>query len=267
MFSVDLCFCIDAVCSCSSSYIQNPALRPVRYVQEWPHKAHLGSRQFVPPLPSHTTNCPGSTSKIQPKVTVSLRIQRICLDIVSVNPVGIVGAQDGPDIEGRGQGGSEAGAGARGAVAGVVVLLEGDVVGVGLTGAPLLPAGRVDDVAEAAALEGDTGVVLPGAAEVDGALTRVGRAGLDGRVGDDVVRDVVFRVTAVGRDGTRPNRGDGRASDPDTGGLAEDEVDGTLDVAVGVDLVTSLGEQGVLVTVPEWRGKERGISLLNLDDW
>jgi hypothetical protein len=169
-----------------------------------------------------------------------------------IHPLCIITAQDRGDTQGTAQLGRELSPGAAGAGAGIAVLGQRDILRVGGAGAPDLPPGGVDDVAEAAPLECHPGVLSPGPAQVDGPGRRGGgAAGLDGAVGDDVVRGVGGRGPAAGGDGSCADGDDLGLGDPRAGVLPEDEVYGALDVAVGVNLVASLGEERVLISVPD----------------
>lgn len=171
------------------------------------------------------------------------------LDVISIHPVGVVRAENRVDGQSRGHGGSKAGPCTRSTITTVVVFLKGDVVGIGFAGRPLLPAGGSNDIGESATLERHPSVGFPWTTEVDNALTGVGGASLDRATIKDVVRDIVLGVTTVGGDGTRPNGGDGASNDPNTGVLTKNEVNCTFNITVGVDLVTRLGEECVLVSV------------------
>lgn len=134
--------------------------------------------------------------------------------------------------------------------AGVVPLLKGDVVRLGLRLGPLGPARLVDVAAHLAALERDAGEVPPWAAEKDAAVLDLeALGGGDHAVGDDVPARVVLVDAPAGGDPAVAVAGDGRVCDPGARVLAKDEVGHALDVAVGVELVADLGEQGVLGAV------------------
>lgn len=113
-----------------------------------------------------------------------------------------------------------------------------------------MPASSVDHVAHATALEYRSGVGAPRAPEVVRASSdRVPGGGGDSALVDDVVAGVVGRATR-GRDGTIGSREDTDVDliEPSLGCLTEDEVNGTLDVRLRVQLCTSLGEYCVLVS-------------------
>jgi hypothetical protein len=171
-------------------------------------------------------------------------------EVRGVSPVGVVRAEDGGDLVGAGGGGGERGKVSWVSVTRVVVDLKGDIASVRSGSGPDLVTGRADDVAEVRVLEADTGVLGPWATKVDG-------TGADGRArssGDVGVVDDIELLTGGGRtssgDGTTTSR-DGNVTvvDPDVAVLAKDEVDGSLDVGLGVELVTGLSEKSVLVSV------------------
>lgn len=178
-------------------------------------------------------------------------------DVSRVNPRSIVTAQDRSNAQGTAQLGRKASPRATGPSASVAILCQGDIRRPGVAAAPDLPPGRVDDAAETTTLEGHPGVRAPRPAEVDGA--RGGRrpardgagAPLDRAVRDDVVGRVGGGGPAAGGDCAGADGDDRGLGDPRAGVLPEDEVHGALDVAVGVDLVAGLGEERVLISVPE----------------
>jgi len=167
-----------------------------------------------------------------------------------VNPLSIITAQDRSDSQGTAQLRREASPRALGPGTGIAILGQGDILRPGVAGAPDLPASRVDDVAQVAPLERHPGVLGPRPAQVDGPGGRRWRARLDRAVCDDIVGRVGGRRPAAGGDCSGADGDDLGVGDPGASMLSEDEVYGALDIAVGVDLVASLGEERVLVSVP-----------------
>lgn len=168
-----------------------------------------------------------------------------------INPVPVVGPEDELDRQRRvPHGGVADPVGRVGPGAGVVPLLESDAVRLRLVLGPLGPARPVDVAAQLAALERDAGPVAPGAAQEDAAVLDLGAlGGGDHAVGDDVPARVVVVDAPARRDPAVAVAGDGRVGDPGARVLAEDEVGHALDVAVGVELVAHLGQEGVLGAV------------------
>lgn len=176
-------------------------------------------------------------------VTDHYLLESLRRQVASVNPVGIVASQNIGDVDGLAQSSSEAGSGTLRSLAAVVVLREGNILCVGLAGAPLFPAHAGDDIAHLGVLEGHTRILRPGAAEVNGALANiVAISSLDGGLVDHVVAVAVLAWAAAGGDGTLfADHGNGAGIEPGGGFLAEDEVDGALDVGLGIHLVPGLG--------------------------
>ncbi|BAS71791.1 Os01g0312600, partial [Oryza sativa Japonica Group] len=120
--------------------------------------------------------------------------------------------------------------------------------------APLEPPGGVDDAVELRLHEHRAGVLLPGAAEVgleaglDG--EEVGGGGhlalLDGDAGVLVGVLPPLRGVDVALVGERAARVEVAALEDD-GGVAEDEVDGAVDVALAEELAEGVDVEGVLV--------------------
>lgn len=118
---------------------------------------------------------------------------------IKVPGAGVVAAQDARDGDGGVELLGEAGAGALGPDARVLILAKEDVAGAGVVVVPDLPPGRVDDARHAGALERDLRVLPPGAAEVEGAVgDLVAVRGVDGAAVEDVVRLVGRGLAAVG---------------------------------------------------------------------
>lgn len=137
-------------------------------------------------------------------------------------------------------------------------LSEGHVVGVCGRGGPLFPSGSLDVVTQVAVLEDSSGVVSPWSSEGvlasrDAAVESVNVGVVDHVPGVDRVAG-----TTRGGDGSVGNGSDVVLLEPSEGLLTEDEVNGTNDEALGVELVTSLGKDGVLET-PELSGVESDV--------
>lgn len=194
---------------------------------------------------------PAAQFSAMPAPPAPQRVRNLKVVGVDVCGAGVVVTEDVLDAESLGQRLGEAGAGALAAVARVVVLGKGDVLCVGRRGAPLGPAGRVDDVGHGRVLDVDTGVLGPGAAEVVDALVDVlAVVGGNGAVVEHVPR--VGRVGLAARGGDVADAGLEDANvavrEPGLGCLTEDEVGGSDDKGLGKEEVTRLGEDGVLVT-------------------
>lgn len=112
----------------------------------------------------------------------------------------------------------------------VLKFLEVNVVG-DIVPIPVCPTLWVDNIAQVAVLEDDAGIRAPGPTQIRRALASCsGDCGLvkyvEGRA--------VVGLAAAGCDVPGPDRLDVAALEPRLGIAAEDEVDGAVDVAVGV---------------------------------
>lgn len=127
--------------------------------------------------------------------------------------------------------------------------MELDVAGPGVARVPDAPASGLDDVGHGRVLDGDAGVLAPWAAEIVGASGD----GVAARRGDvALVEDVPVGVAGAGAAGSGDvalgglEDADVARGEPGGSMLAEDEVGGTLDQGLGVQLVAGLCEDGVL---------------------
>lgn len=112
---------------------------------------------------------------------------------------------------------------------------------------PVRPAIGVDNIAQLAVLEDNAGVRAPRAAQVRRALAGCPR---DRGPVEDVEGGAVVRLAPAGCDVPRPDGLDVAALEPRLGVAAKDEVDGAVDVAVGVELAALVAEDRVLVACP-----------------
>lgn len=115
----------------------------------------------------------------------------------------------------------------------------GDIVPI-----PVCPALWADNIAQVAILEDDAGIRAPGPTQI-----RRARAGCpgDGGLVEDVEGGAVVGLAPAGCDVSGPDRLDVAALEPRLGVAAKDEVDGAVDVAVGVELTALVAEDRVLV--------------------
>lgn len=225
---------------CTSSRINNPSRFLIR----------IRSKQLLTlDISMSATTIPAQCS---PLFVAPLLILRLHLKVRSVNVrgTGVAASKNRGNGKCRGGLGCEAGSGTRSAGAGVSVLLESNISGVGCAGAPLRPSGSVDDIGHAGLLDGDTSILLPGTAEVESAAGN-GLARAGGNVA--VVEDIPAAAVAVAAGSSNVAESGGHETDvtvrePGRGRLTEDEVSCADNLALGVELVTSLGEDGVLET-------------------
>lgn len=131
--------------------------------------------------------------------------------------------------------------------AGILELFEVDVLS-DIVSIPVSPPLRADNIAQVAVLEDDAGVRAPGAAQVCGALASCPS---DRGPVEDVIGRAFVGFASAGRDEPGPDRLDVAALEPGLSVAAKDEVDGAVDVAVGVELATLVAEDCVLVA---WSG-------------
>lgn len=133
----------------------------------------------------------------------------------------------------------------------VTILLEDDIRSASITSVPNVPASTIDNISHAGALEDHASESTPWATEVVCASgDRVASGGGDGGLVDHVVSVVVGSTSGSGDVAL----GGGKDADvdlfePGLGVLAEDEIGGTLDVGLSVELGAILSEDGVLVAV------------------
>jgi hypothetical protein len=133
----------------------------------------------------------------------------------------------------------------------VAVLLERNIGRASIIGIPNVPARSINDVRHARALENHTCVSAPRTTEeVCTSSHGVTSGGRDGRLVDHVVSGVVG-CTSGSRDVALGSGEDADVDllEPGLGVLAEDEIGGTLDVRLCVELDAVLGEDGVLEAV------------------
>lgn len=133
----------------------------------------------------------------------------------------------------------------------VAVLLEHNIRSTSITGVPNVPARAIDDISHARALEDNTRESSPRTTEeVRASGHRVPRSGGDGGLVDHIVSSVVGSAAGSG-DVALGGREDADVDllEPSLGVLAEDEIGGTLDVRLCVELGAVLREDGVLVAV------------------
>lgn len=133
----------------------------------------------------------------------------------------------------------------------IAILLEHNIGSTGIAGVPHVPASAIDDIAQACALEHYAGESSPWTTKIvctssDGVPSGSG----DGRLVDHVVACVVGGASGGG-DVTLGGREDADVDllEPGLGVLAEDEIGGTLDVGLCVELSAVLGEDSVLEPV------------------
>lgn len=133
----------------------------------------------------------------------------------------------------------------------IAVLLEHNVRSTSIPGVPNVPASAIDNVSHARALENHTSESSPRTSEeVRASGHRVSRSGGDGGLVDHIVSGVVGSAAGSG-DVALGGREDADVDllEPGLGVLAEDEIGGTLDVRLRVELSAVLREDGVLVAV------------------
>lgn len=168
--------------------------------------------------------------------------------VAGVNPVLIVAAKDSGDLDRGREFLGEAGASALGTITGVVILAEENILSIGLAGRPLDPTSRVNGITEGGLLEDNAGILCPGAAEVVASLSNIlTRSSIDSGLVDHVVSLIGAGGTALSGDSTFRvlKETNVTAVKPAHSGLTENEVDGTLDVALAIHLVAGLGEDSV----------------------
>lgn len=146
---------------------------------------------------------------------------------------------------------SERSTGTRSTGTRVAVLLEENITSVWSASRPDGPSCWVDDIAEGRGLDGDTSIFSPWTTKVDRLGTGSGsRAGGDGALVDNVEGWVRRSGTAVSSNASVGSSGsNSRTIEPGDRVLSKDPVNGTLNVALGVNLVTDLSQESVLVSV------------------
>ena len=125
------------------------------------------------------------------------------------------------------------------------------MIGLGAGRRPRVPSGSVDDVRHSSILEHNTSIITPWATEiVRTSRDRVAGSSLDVGLVDHIPA-VVVGCAARGGDCAVASGEDTdvTAIEPSLGGLSEDEVNGTLDVGLGIELNASFGQDGVLETI------------------
>lgn len=131
--------------------------------------------------------------------------------------------------------------------AGVLKLLEVDVIS-DIVSIPVSPPFGVDNIAQVAVLEDNAGIRAPGATQVCRALAS---CPCDCGLVEDVIGRAFIGLASAGRDEAGPDRLDVTALEPRLSVASKDEVDGAVDVAVGVELAALVAEDRVLVA---WSG-------------
>lgn len=170
---------------------------------------------------------------------------------VDVRGTGVAASKNRGNGKCRGGLAGKAGSGTGSASTSVSVLLESNIRGLGSAGAPLRPSGSVDDIGHAGLLDGDTSIWLPRTSEVECTAWN-GLAGTGGNAA--VVKDVpAAGAGAITAGGGNVSESGGHETDvavrePGGSRLTEDEVGCADNLALGVELVASLGEDGVLET-------------------
>lgn len=170
-------------------------------------------------------------------------------EIGSVNPVLVGAAENGGDTDSCRDLLAESGSGTAGTSASVAVLVECDLVGARVAGGPFCPTLSIDDVGKSSVLENDASVVPPRTAEVVSTSSNgVTRSGRNLGLVDNKVGWVRGGVATAGGDVTKGSSKDANvnAVEPRYCLLSEYKIGTSSDLGLGVDLVTSLSEDGVL---------------------